>query len=93
MSAAFAKPLSQDQVSLFGGNGVLVESGTTAITGDFCAIQVLVAATFATFTENGTDSAADAMTGFAIPAGTILYNGLGISAVTLTSGTIRCYRR
>ena len=34
------------------GNGVVVESGTTAVTGDFYAIQVLVAATFTTFTEN-----------------------------------------
>ncbi len=90
---ASSQPLPQDQVSLFGGNGVRVESGTTAITGDFCAVQVIVAATFSAWTENGNDGANDAMTGFAIPAGTILYNGLGITALTLTSGTIRCYRR
>ena len=73
------------------GNGVVVESGTTDITGDFYAIQVLVAATFTTFTENA--SAGDAMTGFAIPAGTVLYNGRGITAFTMSSGTVRAYKR
>ena len=72
-------------------NGVVVETGTTAQTGDFYAIQVLAEATFATFTENG--SSGDVMTGFAIPAGTILFNGMGITAFTLTSGKVRAYKR
>lgn len=74
-----------------GSNGVVVETGTTAITGDFYAIQVLEAATFSTFTENGTTG--DAMTGFSIAAGTLLYNGMGITAFTLTSGKVRAYKR
>lgn len=73
------------------GNGVVVESGTTAVTGDFYAIQVLVAATFTTFTENA--ASGDAMTGFEVPAGTILYNGKGITAFTLSAGTVRAYKR
>lgn len=73
------------------GNGVVVETGTTAVTGDFSAIQVLEEANFSAFTENG--SLGDAMTGFAIPAGTILYNGKGITAFTLTSGKVRAYKR
>lgn len=69
--------------------GVIVESGTSAITGDFCAIQVLVAATFTVFTEN--NSSGDVMTGFAIPAGTILRGH--ITAFTMSSGTVRAHRR
>lgn len=70
--------------------GVVVETGTTAVTGKFYAVQVLEAATFSTFTENG--SSGDAMTGFSIPAGTILYNGLGITAFTLSAGRVRAYK-
>lgn len=70
--------------------GVVVETGTDAITGKFYAIQVLEAAEFSTFTENA--KSGDAMTGFSIPAGTILYNGLGITAFTLTSGKVRAYK-
>lgn len=72
-------------------NGVTTETGTTAVTGDFYAIQVLEAATFTTFTENAGDG--DAMTGFSIPAGTILYNGKGITAFTMSSGKVRAYKR
>ena len=71
-------------------HGVVVETGTDAITGKFYAIQVLADATFSTFTENG--SSGDVMTGFAIPAGTVIYNGLGITAFTLTSGKVRAYK-
>jgi hypothetical protein len=85
--------LPQDQVSLFGGNGVVVETGTTAITGDFCAVQILEEANFSLFTEKLAKGPGDAMTGFAIPAGTILFNGLGITAFTLTSGKVRAYNR
>lgn len=70
--------------------GVVVETGNTAVTGKFYAIQVLEAANFSTFTENG--ASGDAMTSFSIPAGTILYNGLGITAFTLSSGRVRAYK-
>lgn len=73
------------------GNGVVVETGTTAVTGDFSAIQILEAATFTVFTEQG--SSGDVMTGFSIPAGTILYNGRGITAFTMSSGKVRAYKR
>jgi hypothetical protein len=80
------------QISGYSGAalGVVVETGTTAVTGKFYAIQVLEAAEFSTFTENA--KSGDAMTGFSIPAGTILYNGLGITAFTLTSGKVRAYK-
>jgi hypothetical protein len=70
--------------------GVVVETGTTAITGKFYAVQVLADAQFSVFTENA--KTGDAMTGFTIPAGTILYNGLGITAFTLSSGAVRAYK-
>lgn len=88
---AKAKHLEADQSSLFGGAGVITETGTTAITGDFCAIQILEAATFSAFKENGGNG--DAMTGFSIPAGVTIFNGLGITAFTLTSGKCRAYKR
>jgi|GEM_PF-2828128 hypothetical protein len=85
----------QNAIDLNGNSGasqgVVTESGTTAVTGDFYAIQVLVAATFTTFTENA--ASGDAMTGFAVPAGAILYNGKGITAFTMSSGTVRAYKR
>lgn len=70
--------------------GVVIETGTTAVTGKFYAIQVLESATFSTFTENG--ASGDVMTGFSVPAGTILYNGLGITAFTLSAGKVRAYK-
>jgi hypothetical protein len=73
------------------GNGVVIETGTTAVTGDFYAIQILATANFSAFTENV--ATGDAMTGFDIPAGVTLYNGRGITAFTLTSGKVRAYKR
>jgi hypothetical protein len=70
--------------------GVVVETGTDAITGKFYAVQVLADAQFSVFTENA--KTGDVMTGFTIPAGTILYNGLGITAFTLSSGAVRAYK-
>lgn len=70
-----------------GDFGVVVESGTTAVTGRFGSIQVLVDANFSTFTEN--NASGDAMTGFVIPAGVVLMGE--ITAFTLSSGTVRAY--
>jgi hypothetical protein len=72
----------------FGQRGVIVETGTTALTGiDAYAIQLLTDTTFATLTED--NRTGDAMTGFAIPAGTTLFGNF--RAVTLTSGAVRIY--
>lgn len=70
--------------------GVVVKTDTTAVTGKFYAIQVLEDAQFSVLTENA--KSGDSMTGFSIPAGTIIYNGLGITAFTLTSGKVRAYK-
>jgi hypothetical protein len=86
--------MAQNHIQISGnagaGNGVVIETGTTAVTGNFYAIQVLVEATFSTFTENG--ASGDVMTSIAIPAGTILYNGLGITAFTMSAGVVRAYK-
>ena len=68
--------------------GVVVETGTTSITGEFVAVQVLEDATFTVFTETG--ATGDAMTGFAVSAGTVLYGK--ITAFTLSSGKVRAYK-
>lgn len=72
-------------------NGVQTVTDTSAVTGDFFAIQVLEAATFTTFTEAA--ATGNAMTGFSVPAGTMLYNGKGITAFTLSAGKVRAYLR
>ena len=72
-------------LSTFGQQGIVTETGTTAVTGNFRAIQVLADATFTTFTESG--AGGDAMTGFSIPAGTVLYGR--ITAFTLSAGKVR----
>lgn len=69
-------------------NGVVVTTGTTAVVGKFCAVQVLEAATFSAWSEEG--ASGNVMTGFAIPAGTILHGR--ITGYTLTSGKVRAYR-
>ena len=72
----------------FGQRGVIVETGTTALTGlDAYAIQILTDTTFATLTED--NRTGDVMTGFAISAGTTLFGNF--RAVTLTSGAVRIY--
>lgn len=61
-------------------------SGTTAKTGvDYYAVQCLTACTFTTFTER---NATGSITGVAIPAGTVILNPAGITAVTASSGNL-----
>ena len=74
----------------FGQRGVIVETGTTALSGlDAYAIQILEDATFTTLTES--NASGDAMTGFAIGAGITLFGNF--TAVELTSGKIRIYTK
>ena len=84
----------QNNVNIAGAagacHGVDVETSVTPVTGKFYAVQVLTDANFSVFTENG--KTGDAMTGFTIPAGTTIINGLGITAFQLTSGRVRSYK-
>lgn len=70
-----------------GQEGVTVTTNTTAVTGNFTAIQVLEDANFSAFTETG--ATGQAMTGFVIPAGTTLFGR--ITGYTLASGKVRAY--
>jgi hypothetical protein len=71
-----------------GQGGTVVETGTTALTGlNVYAIQMLADTVFSTLTDAG--ASGDAMTGFTMLAGTIIYGEF--TAITLTSGKIRAY--
>jgi hypothetical protein len=71
----------------FGQNGaVCVTSGSAS--GDFCAIQVLEEANFSAITWT---QLTGTLTGFAIPAGTVIYGQ--ITAFALTSGKVLAYHQ
>lgn len=76
------------EVSLIQDSPVVVTTNTSAVTGNFRAIQVLEDATFSVFTESG--ASGQAMTGFAVQAGITLFGH--ITAYTLTSGKVRAYK-
>jgi hypothetical protein len=71
----------------FGQAGSVNESGTTAITGDFCAIQILNDAVFSLITDSL--ASGDAITTLTLPAGLVIYGKF--TAFTLTSGAVRAY--
>lgn len=79
--------MNEGQKREFGQHGVVVETGTTAITGNFVAIQVLNDATFSAFAENS--ASGDAMTGFSIPAGITIFGD--ITGFTLSAGKVRAH--
>jgi len=82
------KPAASTVEDVTGRGGNVVTTNTGAVTGDFCAVQILEDANFSAFTETG--SSGQAMTGFAIPAGVTLYGN--ITGYTLTSGKVRAYK-
>lgn len=74
-----------------GKYGCVVETGTTAVTSGgspFFAIQMLEDTVFSLLTDTG--ATGDAMTGFTISAGQVIYGNF--TAFTLTSGKVRAYR-
>lgn len=71
-----------------GDASVVFESGTTAVTGNFCRIEVVTAATFSTLTCP--KASGDAMTGIAFPANFAIKTP--ITAFTLTSGSVLAYK-
>jgi len=71
-----------------GQGGVITETGTTALTGHFVAIQILTDTVFATLTE--TNHSGDDATTVTYVAGSIIYGNF--TAVTLTSGAVRIYK-
>lgn len=86
-----AKRLPDELSPFFGSNGVVNTTTTGAVTGDFSCIEILNDAVFSALTEN--NASGDVITGLTLPAGFVLYNALGITAYTLTSGAVRAYNR
>jgi hypothetical protein len=70
----------------FGVKGCLNETGTTAVTGNFYAIQVLEDSNFSLLTD--ATASGDALTGRTIVPQILFGN---FSAFTLTSGAVRAY--
>lgn len=75
-------------VAEFGQGGVVVETGTTQMVGPFYAIQILEAATFSEWTEEG--DSGDAMTGFSMDPQIIFGN---ITTCTPSAGKVRGYKK
>lgn len=71
-----------------GKYGAVVETGTTAIVGQFAAIQMIEDTVFATLTSSNWSG--DAATGVTFTAGTIIYGAF--TAFTLTSGKVIAYK-
>jgi hypothetical protein len=74
--------------AFIGTFGAVNETGTTPVSGQFDAIQILNDTVFAALEE--TDSGGDAPTGITIPAGLTLYGRF--TGFTLTSGAVRAYK-
>jgi hypothetical protein len=72
----------------FGQRGAKIVTNTSATTGEFCALQILEDATFSALTWPELEGA---LTGFAIPAGTVIYGQ--ITAFTLSSGKVLAYKQ
>lgn len=83
---AFFKPGEVDNISL-GQGGATVETGTTAVTGTFAAIQFVEGGAFSALTSNYDG---DAFTGVTLAAGTIIYGRF--TAFTLSSGKVIAYK-
>ena len=82
-NGSYAEP-----VAVANPNGSTVTRNTTAVSGSFQAILILEEANFSAFTATGLTGS---LTGFAIPAGTMLF-GLGtITGYTLASGSVQAY--
>ncbi len=71
----------------FGKEGFYFESGTTAVTGTFCAIACVEDTVFSAITMP--KASGDALTGVTFPAGFTIYGDC--TAFTLTSGKVIAY--
>jgi len=74
---------------LMGERGGVIETGTTAVSGSFSAIQCLEDTVFSVLTLP--DFIGDSLAGTTISAGTILYGYC--TGFTLTSGKVVAYNR
>lgn len=79
---------SQLEKQALGKGGAIFESGTTAVTADICAIQIIADAVFSSI--SWPELSGDALTGVSILAGTTLVGD--IKGFTLTSGSVLAYK-
>lgn len=70
-----------------GRKGAVVTSDTNAVVGPFVAVQVLVDAVFADFSETNCDGL---LVGLSLPAGLVIHGN--IIGYTLASGAVRAYK-
>lgn len=82
----YLKEIEVGNLSL-GQNGAVVETGTTAITGEFHCVHCIADTVFASYTNNWTG---DSLVGVTIAAGTHLFGRW--TAFTLTSGSVIAYK-
>ena len=77
---------------LTSANGVAVQNGAGTITGDFYAVQFVGSSNtvVTAITEDGVAANASADT---YTPGQAIYNGRGITSITISSGHIRCPKR
>lgn len=71
----------------FGQAGAVFESGTTAVTGGFCALHIVSNAVFSSITWP--ELSGDALTGVTLLAGTTIFGD--ITGFTLSSGSVLAY--
>ena len=77
------------QSQLKGENGAVVETDTTAITGNFEALQCIESTVLALLTSSNLTG--DSLVGVTLPPGFILY--CRFTAFTLTSGKVVAYKQ
>lgn len=89
MDNIYSSTSAQIITGIMGEQGGVIETGLTAVTGEFSAIQCLEDTVFGVLTLP--DFTGDSLTTVTIPAGTILYGYC--TAFTLTSGKVIAYNR
>lgn len=85
---AFSSPLGAALAANYGGSGAVLETSTTAVTGDFRAIFALEDSVFSLLTASNWSG--DSTASFPLPKGTTIYGSF--SAFTLSSGKVLAYK-
>jgi hypothetical protein len=84
----YSSPLGAALALNYGGAGAVLETGTTAVTGDFRAILALEDSVFSLLTASNWSG--DSTASFPLPKGTTIFGAF--SAFTLTSGKVLAYK-
>ena len=82
------RKIEKDTSFSLGQYGAVYENGTTTVSGNFGAIQVLADATFSSLTA--TDWSGDSLANLAVPAGMAIFGDF--TGFTLSSGRVVAYK-